>query len=152
MLYYHCHRFVKQLMDPGVNTFLCLLLQPTTWLEIFNVDWVHLSVLGHCFADDQKELFQHSSFIFCHKLQFDKFSNKSESMFYSKTMIYCNNTTYRRGLYGKLFHEYRFSSRVRFNSTKLFWISRVMKIDMSGIISHITRVIRYVVLPLSLVY
>ena len=21
MLYYHCHRFVKQLMDPGVNTF-----------------------------------------------------------------------------------------------------------------------------------
>ena len=44
------------------------------------------------------------------------------------------------GLYGKLFHSYQFSSLVRFKTTSLNWISLVMKIDIRGIISHITLV------------
>ena len=52
------------------------------------------------------------------------------------SVLQCNIISYRRGLLRKLFHEYRFSSRV-------------MKIDMSGIISLITQVIRYDIIPLS---
>ena len=92
-------------------------------------------------------LFFWSDNLYNNKVDFDLHPGIHELPFKPVTMVIQH--TVLLGLYGKLFHSYQFSSLVRFKTTSLNWISLLMKIDMSGLISLITRVIRYDIIPLS---